>query len=236
MLGIMGVNTPVVSKVMDNYPAQEAGITAGDTIVSLDHYQVHFYNEISIYTFFHKGQTIHVTYERNAKEYTTALTPKFDKVTNRYYFGFTGVATQEHLSILKTLEYSFYELKYQVYVALQGLKMLVTGQLGVTDMSGPVGIVKTIGDTYDQSLTSGILYVVMNMINITILLSANLGVMNLIPIPALDGGRLLFFLIEAITKRKVSEEIEGKINFIGFALLMVLMVVVMFSDFYKIFS
>ena len=102
-------------------------------------------------------------------------------------------------------------------------------------MSGPVGIVKTIGDTYDESVSSGAFYVAMNMINIAILLSANLGVMNLLPIPALDGGRLLFFLIEAIRGRKMNEEIEGKIHLVGFMLLMVLMVVVMFNDIQKLF-
>ena len=112
--------------------------------------------------------------------------------------------------------------------------MLVTGQVGVRDVSGPVGIVKTIGDTYQQSLASGALYVVMNLISLTILLSANLGVMYLLPFPALDGGRLLFFLIEAITKKKVPEKVEGYVNMVGFALLMVLMVLVMFSDISKL--
>ena len=75
----------------------------------------------------------------------------------------------------------------------------------------------------------------MNMINIAILLSANLGVMNLLPIPALDGGRLLFFFVEAIRGKKMNEEIEGRIHLVGFMLLMILMVVVMFNDIQKLF-
>ena len=75
--------------------------------------------------------------------------------------------------------------------------MLFTGKVGVQDMSGPVGIVKTIGDTYEESKTDGMFYVFINMLNISILLSANLGVMNLLPLPALDGGRLVFLIVEA---------------------------------------
>lgn len=66
--------------------------------------------------------------------------------------------------------------------------MLLTHQVSVNDLSGPVGIVKTIGDTYDMSKSDGVFYVWMNLLNLALLLSANLGVMNLLPIPALDGG------------------------------------------------
>ena len=102
-------------------------------------------------------------------------------------------------------------------------------------MSGPVGIVKTIGDTYEQSKASGVFYIFVNMLNISILLSANLGVMNLLPIPALDGGRLVFLIIEAIRGKKIDPDKEGMVHFIGMACLMLLMVVVMFSDIRKLF-
>ena len=94
---------------------------------------------------------------------------------------------------------------------------------------------KTIGDTYDASVTSGMFAVVMNMLNIAVLLSANLGVMNLLPLPALDGGRMVFYVIEAIRGKRINEEIEGRVHLIGFALLMVLMVVIMFNDIRKLF-
>lgn len=97
-------------------------------------------------------------------------------------------------------------------------------------MSGPVGIVKTIGDTYDESLTDGYFYVFLNMLNFAILLSANLGVMNLLPLPALDGGRLVFLIIEAVRGKKVDPEKEGMVHFVGIVLLMGLMVFVMFND------
>lgn len=235
LIGAIGYDVPTLAGVMEGSPAEEQGIEAGDTIVALNHYRVHFYQEISIYTFFHPGEEVKVTYLRDGEEYTAMLTPEYNEEAGRYLFGFQGDYTRIRGNIPQTLAYGFYEMKYQIYSTFESLKMLVTGRLSVNDMSGPVGIVKTIGDVYDESADSGAFYIAMNMINIAILLSANLGVMNLLPIPALDGGRLLFFIVEGIRGKKLNEEIEGRIHFIGFALLMALMVVVMFNDVYKLF-
>ena len=112
--------------------------------------------------------------------------------------------------------------------------MLVTGKVSANELSGPVGIVKSIGDTYDASKADGYYYVFLNMINFSILLSANLGVMNLLPLPALDGGRLFLYIVELIIRRPIPKEKEGMIHFIGFILLMVLMVFLIFNDIRKI--
>ncbi|MCR4673808.1 MAG: M50 family metallopeptidase [Lachnospiraceae bacterium] len=234
LLGALGYDRPIVEDVMDGYPAQEAGLTSGDEITSLNGFNIHFYNEISIYTFFHTGETLDVEYIRDGHTYHTSITPKYDEDTDRYYLGIQGNTTRVKGNALTVVKYSFYEIRYQIYVTLQSLKMLFTGQLGVQDMSGPVGIVKTIGDSYTEASNYGVFVTVMQMINIAILLTANLGVMNLIPFPALDGGRLLIFFIEGITRRKIDERIEGGINFVGFALLMMLMIVVMISDISKL--
>ena len=115
------------------------------------------------------------------------------------------------------------------------LSMLVRGQVGLNEMSGPVGIVDAIGDTYEQSKSEGTLMIWMNMLNMAVLLSANLGVMNLLPLPALDGGRLVFLVVEAVRRKPVNRQVEGMIHFAGLMLLMALMVVVMYNDILKIF-
>ena len=127
------------------------------------------------------------------------------------------------------------EMKYMVRTTILSLKELVTGSLGVKDLSGPVGVVDAIGDTYEASKSEGTLMVWMNMLNMAVLLSANLGVMNLLPLPALDGGRLVFLLVEAVRKKPVNRQVEGAIHFAGLMLLMVLMVVVLYNDILKIF-
>ncbi len=235
LLGTIGYDAPVLTGVMDGYSAQEEGMEAGDTITALNGYRVHFYREVSVYTFFHPGEKIDVEYERDGKVRHAVVQPRYDEASGRYLLGISGNTSRVRASLPQTLLHGFYEMKYQIYAVFESLKMLVTGQLGINDMSGPVGIVKTIGDTYDESVEMGALAVVMNMINIAILLSANLGVMNLLPLPALDGGRLVFFIVEMFRGKRIDEEIEGRVHFLGFALLMVLMVVIMFNDIQKLF-
>ena len=113
--------------------------------------------------------------------------------------------------------------------------MLVTGGYSVKDLSGPVGIIDVIGDSYEQSVSYGYFQAFLQMLYIGVMLSANLGVMSLLPLPALDGGRLVFLIIEALRKKPVDPDKEGMVHFIGFALLMVLMVVVMFNDIKNVF-
>ena len=102
-------------------------------------------------------------------------------------------------------------------------------------MSGPVGIVDVVQDTYNQSRSGGASLVFLNMLNLMILLSANLGVMNLLPIPALDGGRLVFLIIEVIRGKRVPPEKEGYVHMVGMVCLLLLMVFVMFNDIQRIF-
>lgn len=235
LMGCVGYDKPILSGVMEGYPAEEAGIEAGDTIVKLNHKSIHFWREINFYLYSHPGEELKVNYEREGERYETTLTPKYDEENGAYYAGFYGGGEKTKGNVIETLQYGVYYVKYWIDVTFESLKMLVTGQVGVQDMSGPVGIVKTIGDTYEQSKASGVFYIFVNMLNISILLSANLGVMNLLPIPALDGGRLVFLIIEAIRGKKIDPDKEGMVHFIGMACLMLLMVVVMFSDIRKLF-
>ena len=97
-------------------------------------------------------------------------------------------------------------------------------------LSGPVGVVNVIGDAYKESKSEGALMTWLTMINMMILISANLGVANLLPLPALDGGRLVFLLVEAVRGKPVNREAEGMVHFAGLLLLMGLLVFVTFKD------
>ncbi|MBO6214652.1 MAG: site-2 protease family protein [Lachnospiraceae bacterium] len=235
LLSLVGVDRPVIAGVIEGYSAEEEGMQEGDVITSLNGYNIHFYREISIYSFFHPGETMEVEYLRDGKAYTAVITPKMDEESGRYLLGIQGYGDRERVSVPEAMINAFYEIKYQIYMTFMSLKMLIMGQVGLNDMSGPVGIVKTIGDTYNEAAADGVFYIVINMINITILLSSNLGFMNLLPIPALDGGRIFFMIIEALRGgKKINEEIEGRIHLAGFALLMLFMLVVMFNDIHRI--
>ncbi len=234
LLGFAGVDKPVLSDVIDGYAAQEAGLQAGDTLLKMNGKDIHFYREVSAFATFHVGEPVELTYERGGKEYTTTLVPKFDEETGRYLYGFIS-GMREKVGAMDLVGYAFCEVGYYIDTTIESLKMLVTGGVGVDDLSGPVGIVQNMGQVYEESVnTDGYFYAFLNMMNWMIMLSANLGVMNLLPIPALDGGRLVFLIIEAIRGKAISPEKEGMVHMIGIILLFILMFVVMFNDIAKI--
>ncbi len=231
---LMGYDKPVIADVEEGYPAVEAGLEAGDEIIKINNKRIHLFREITMYNQFHQGEDLEITYRRDGEEYTTSLTPKFDEELKYYRIGvFRGNYTEANL--LTALQYGAYEVKYWIDYTLSSLGMLISGQVGINQLSGPVGIVDLVDETYQTSVSYGTSIVVANMLNLAILLSANLGVFNLIPFPALDGGRLVFLIVEAIRGKKISPEKEGYFHFAGFALLMILMVVVMFNDLGRIF-
>lgn len=234
IIGSAGITEPVVADVMEGYAAEEAGLQSGDIIVKMNNKRIHFYKEVSLYSTFHPGEDVVVTYERDGVRYTAELTPTYDEDSGRYLYGIYSSGTYTKYGPFKTLYYGACEVKYWIEYTLKSLEMLLTGQLGVNDLSGPVGIVQTIGETYEESLAYGWYYVFLNMLVLGILLSANLGVMNLLPFPALDGGRLLFLFIEVIRRKRVKPEREGMVHLIGMLCLFAFMFAVMANDIRKL--
>ncbi len=208
----------------------------GDKITKINNEKVYVGREISLFLQLHYGETFDVTYERDGKKYTTTIEPKLDEESGKYYAGFRGLNVREKGNALQVLKYSALEVRYWIKTTYKSLAMLFTGKVKMNDLSGPVGIVDAIGNTYEQSKSDGVLYIFINMINMAILLTANLGVMNLLPLPALDGGRLVFLIIEAVSKRRVPERIEGAVHFAGLMLLLLLMVFIMGNDIFKIIT
>lgn len=177
-----------------------------------------------------------VVYERDGAQYETELHFQYDEDAGRYYIGIQGSTSyRQKLSPVQVVRYSLSETRYNLELTLKSLQMLFTGKASVNDLSGPVGITNVMTETVESAKSDGALYVFLNILNLMILISANLGVMNLLPIPALDGGRLFFLLIEAVRGKPVSREKEGIVHIIGFVLLMILMVFVVFNDIRKLF-
>lgn len=223
----------VVSELVADGPAQKAGLLPGDRIVEVNGKQMETSPQVSESIQESKGKEIALVVERDGEEVQLKVTANNNSgYDNGLYFN-SGYRTKE--GVLSVLKYSVYEVKYWISTTFKTLGMLFTGNVSLDDVSGPVGIVDTIGDSYEQSKEAGWLSVVLTMMNLSILLSANLGVMNLLPIPALDGGRLLFFLIEAIRGKRMNPEKEGMVHLVGFVILIGLMVIVLFNDVRKIF-
>ena len=234
VIGYTGYDEPVISGVVEGFPAQEAGLQEGDRIVKMNNKKINIWREISYYNMFHPGETVDIVYERDGEQYETTITPKKDEDGN-YLIGITSPSQYEKANLLTATQYGVYEVKFWICTTLESLKMLVMGDVGVDQLSGPVGIVSVVDETYQQSKSYGVIIVIMQMLNIGILLSANLGVMNLLPLPALDGGRLVFMIVEAIRGKRVPPDKEGWVHGIGMILLLALMAFVMFNDVKKLF-
>ena len=129
---------------------------------------------------------------------------------------------------------AFWSVIFLIKVTVISFIRLITAKVAVTELSGPIGVTSVVGQEYSQSISYGLSAVVLSMSSLTVLLSANLGVLNLFPLPALDGGRIVISLIELVTRRKVPEKIEGFIHFAGFVLLMGFGVYIAFNDVLKL--
>ncbi len=245
IVGMHGYDPAVISDVEKGGQMEAAGFQSGDVVTEINGSNIVLNREISSYFQFSPldGEPVELTIERDGKEITKKVTPVLTKRsdgTECYLLGFTYGAEPIKTNALGTLKYSAYEVRYWIVTTVKSVGSLIRGKISKDDIAGPVGIVNIVGDSIDsakansdpQDATKNI---VLTLINFCILLSANLGVMNLLPIPALDGGRLLFLIIEWIRRKPLNPKFEGVVNFAGFAALMVLMVFVMFNDIVKLF-
>ena len=235
ILSWAGIDPAVIAGTSEGMPAETAGLKEGDVITKLDGRKIHLSREISMYLMTAGQDPVQVEYRRydeTSSSWTTEHTviqPEFKD--GRYYL---GVILQGHRdapeSLVQVLQYSVYEVRYWILTVIDSLKMIVGGKVTTNDIAGPVRIVTIIDQTVEENTQYGFVTVVMNLLNLMVMFSANLGVMNLLPFPALDGGRLVFLFWELVTGHPVSQRIEGAVNMTGMALLMTFMVFVVLND------
>ena len=218
-----------ITQVTEGGSFEKAGIKAGDIIKSVDGVNVSNAGELSdaMNSVNKNGSGINFLIERDGTEQEFMVQPAEYET---YTLGFNAAFDEKGGNALDVIKYSFVEVKYWIVTTVASLGQLITGKLSMNDVSGPVGIVNVVGSAIDQSKSLGIMAVIIQMLYMSVLLSANLGVMNLLPLPALDGGRLVFILIEAIRGKPVDREKEGFVHFAGLVVLMLFMVFVMYND------
>ncbi len=225
-----------ISSLTEESVLAQAGVQAGDIITAVNGTSVANGAELSQYFNLNplNEEAVEVTLQRGEKEYTVSVTPAYAGAS--YSIGMSHNLGRVRTGVWGTLKYSLNEVRFWISSTIESLGQMITGRVSKDDIAGPVGIVDMIGNTYEQSKQDGLWYILLNMANISILLTANLGVINLLPIPALDGGRLVFLLIEAVRGKPIAPEKEGIVHLIGFAALMVLMVFVLFNDVSRLFG
>lgn len=234
LAGYSGTDRPVVQDVMEGYAAQEAGILPGDRITKMDGERVYVSREVDLHMMLNSGEAIELEYERDGERHTVTLQPRYDEELGRHLVGFLGYREVVPSKGFDVLKYGYYELRYCMKASFKSLEMLVQGKAGKDDIAGPVGMAQIVNEAKEAAAPYGVVVTIMTMMNLAMLLSVSLGVMNLLPLPALDGGRLVFLFIEVVRGKPIPPEKEGVVHFAGFVVLMVFMVLVMFNDIQRI--
>lgn len=244
LIAVLGYAKPEITRVDQGTPAQESGLQVGDVVKEINGKTMVTDGDVGLYIAydgFSGDEDVTFLVERDGQEKTIVMRPELVKGKNGKQSYQVGIRHGKRYKVgpLGVLKYSAYEMKYWVETVVKSLHGLATRRFSASDVSGPVGIVTTMGKDIGASGKKenggGPGLMVMNMIYWCILLSANLGVMNLLPIPALDGGRLVLLIVEWIRRKPMNPKYEGYINMAGFMLLMLLMVVILGNDIIKLF-
>lgn len=225
-----GTASNIIDSVQQDSPAQTAGLMPGDVIIRVGDADVAVRNDLFKYLQQSKDQPVDITVNRNGESITVH---DVKPVPSETYYDL-GVEFEYNKgdffgTIMSGINYSLSTIR-SVYMTLG---WLFTGKLGFQDLSGPVGIVDTIGQVVDMG--RGISEKLLNLLQITMFISLNLGVMNLLPFPALDGGKLVLILIEKIRRKPIPPEKEAWISMVGFILLILLLIATLFNDIPRVF-
>lgn len=219
--GARGYLSPEVSKVVPNQPAAVMGIKAGDVITKANGSKMSTWEDFVTEVYMSNGNAIDITYERGGETKTVKVTPVKDAKESRYIVGIYPT-TVENPTVTQSISYGFIETKSLVKQTSSFFKTLFKGKASMNDVGGPLTIIKVSGAAAKAGLLS--------LVAFAAYISIQLGIFNVIPFPALDGGYILLFLFEIVTGKKVDENKVGVVNYVGFAILMTLMVLVTIKD------
>ena len=232
---------PVVAGFADGCPLESAdGLQEGDRLLRIDGEKGYVYSDISLLMGLNKTGAFDLQIERNGEVITlrdfTMERREYTDQNGKAYTGYGLYFGAEEATLGRKLSYSWNNAMDFARLVRLSLQMLVAGQAGVKDLSGPVGIVSTMTQVGEQAATTRA--AVENIAYLAALIAVNLAVMNLLPLPALDGGKIFFLVINAVSmqlfKKQIPAKYENYIHFAGLILLLALMAVITFSDVWKL--
>ena len=218
----------VKSDGMTEYPTEYGGLKSGDKILKINGDRVHIADEVSYAIFNEGGSPVNVTVIRDGKkqiienvQFPTAESGGVVYGMRNFYF------KVESKNFVNTVKHTFYGSINSMVQIFDSLKGMLSGKYGFKDVSGPIGVGEAIGQATKIGITP--------LLTLTVLLAMNLGIFNLLPIPALDGGRLVFLIIEAIRRKPLPKDVEATVNGVGMLVLLGIIVIVAFKDVFMIF-
>ncbi len=214
----LGMTSNVIDQIQEGFPAEAAGLAAGDRILRINQVEVDSWEDVTGTLATVAGETVSILVERDGRE----LTFESGVMTNEEGRRIIGITSRLEHSPGRALKAGFTGTWEWTVEMVSYLKRLFTGGGSVNDLVGPVGIVSIINDQAKM----GIFYIV----NLTALISLNLAIVNMLPFPALDGGRLLFLVVRQFTGKRITDALEAKIHFAGIMLLFALMIYLVVQD------
>lgn len=225
IFSIFGYGSNEIDTVIKDSPAEIAGLKAGDKIVEIDKIKTKDIYDINSLIRDKKDEEINLKINRNGENLDINLKPRYSEENKMYLIGITSKLKH---SFFKSIELGAKRTGEMSLMFLKSLKMIFDGSFKMEYLSGPVAVVQMIGSESSKGF--------LNFLQILALISVNLGVFNLIPIPALDGGKFLFLLIEALRGKPINEKFEQGLSLIGISILFSLMIyVTIFNDIGRLF-
>lgn len=222
---------PIIDNVNPSYNAYKVGIREGDIVKKVNGKKIRSIDDVMLeLTLLDEGSSVKFVLEdKNGKEKSVTIRPTKEENDDgevSYIYGL-GFSTEINKGFVTSIKYSFSKFGSIYRSMIKVITNLFTGNLGLNSLSGPVGIYNVVGESSKQGFS--------NVIYLAAYISINVGFVNLIPFPAFDGGRALFLIIEKIRKKPVSQKVENTIHSVGFALLMILIVVITINDIIRLF-
>ena len=222
-------NKTIVGTIDPSMPAYTSGLQEGDRILKLNGRNANTYDKLTLQLQVFQGENITLQVERNGLIKEVNLQPKEIKIDGEttYKYGFQ-INDEVEKGFFPALEYAFKKTFSLIHQMIFIVFYLITGQLELGSLSGPVGIYNVVGNAAESGFLS--------LLYLTAYISINVGFINFLPIPAFDGGRILFLIIEKIKGKPVDQKLENTVHTIGFFLLMALMLLITYNDIIRIIS
>ncbi|MBQ4633828.1 MAG: RIP metalloprotease RseP [Bacilli bacterium] len=222
-------NVPYVAEVSQGYPAYEVGMNTNAEIIKINGKKIRNMDHLTLELASLEGETIAITLLTEAgQEKIYNLTPKKEEIDGEtvYRYGFS-IATEVKEGFFNAIKYGFTKLFHLFEQMIMIIAYLITGKLSLSSLAGPIGIYNLVGESAKAGL--------INLVYLVGYLCVNVGVINIIPLPAFDGGHILFIIIEAIKGKPISPKVENTIHAVGMIFLLLLMLVVTINDIIRLF-
>ncbi len=228
--GIPQDYTAEIGEVMVGSPAESVGLQEGDRVIAINGMQVNSWSEMVEIIGRHPDEKLTMEIKRKSTVSTVEVTPQYDPESQRALIGITpkGRFIWQRIGIVAGFKEALLQTWQIIVLTLESLIGMIRGTVSAEGVAGPVGIISLIGESARFGFFS--------VLNLTALISVNLGLLNLLPIPALDGSHMLFMLIEAVRGKPINPEKENLVHLLGFVVLMGLMLLITYKDILRLFS